>query len=474
MDAFVKEQLGRSNEPPKKRRVHVNSSTKVQKRSDLPEAQAKGSKNVMAPLAPPSNLKQEAHRQNEIYEQHYHGAFDTDTESIGDTTTNSSVLYARQQQEASGHARQQTQPILDSHSDNEDDEGRDDRFENARALRRQYPDDFETDEQALDMLDSGRVLQIQDGQFAWFGGAESYPTTTSGHWEDDDIPAQEGEVHGAQHQSPVGQSDVEDETQRFDVDPQRSVAEIDPSRPPTGDQIANAHNQLSSKGDLHMDRRQRDVYQQVRQQAGMPQRIAQRESRPITPQIPTKTAEQVTPRSTPYRHTADTKHPTVQARAPHTELPISPQEHDQLELDFEPPELYSKSFNDLKRMPFDNDPNAGDPVLHGADQAKPLAERLLQVSALPPDQQADFLASLSLDDWEDAGDWFVAQFSQILQRMKDARREKRRLAVSFEDEIEKRHQAVSRRRSTVEGALKGMRMSGAAVLQGTPKKNTKI
>ncbi|KAL9090527.1 MAG: hypothetical protein Q9165_005288 [Trypethelium subeluteriae] len=475
MNAFVKEQLGRSNEEPsKKRRVHVNSSSKLQKRSGLPDAQNPDSKNVIAPpIALPSNVKREVRGQNEMYEQHYHGAFDTDTESIGDTTTNSSMLFAGRQQEISRQARQQEQPILDSYSDDEGNKQRDDRFENARALRQQYPDDFETDEQALDMLESGRVLQIQDGQFAWFEGAESYPTTTSGRWEDDDIPVQENGLQDAQYQHSTGKSDIEDETQHFDVGPQHYTGEINHPRLPTNNEIESVHDQPRSRGNSDLDHRQRDVYHQVRQQAGVPQRIAQRESRPITPHMPTKTAEQVTPRLTPYKHTTEIKHPIVQARAPSAEEPTPGQEHDQLQLDFQPPDLYAKSYNDLKRMPFDNDPHAADPVLHGADQAKPLAERLVQVSALPPDPQADFLAGLDLDDWEDAGDWFVAQFSQILQRLKDARREKRRLAISFEDEIEKRHETVSRRRSTVEGALKEMRMSGAAVLQGTPKKSTK-
>jgi hypothetical protein len=50
------------------------------------------------------------------------------------------------------------------------------------------------------------------------------------------------------------------------------------------------------------------------------------------------------------------------------------------------------------------------------------------------------------------------------------RREKRKAARAFEDEIEVRETAVSKKRALTNAAMIEMKTSGIAVLQGTPGK----
>ncbi|KAK4992750.1 hypothetical protein LTR50_000874 [Elasticomyces elasticus] len=140
-----------------------------------------------------------------------------------------------------------------------------------------------------------------------------------------------------------------------------------------------------------------------------------------------------------------------------------------LKLDHEPSELYKMDYADLRHAPFDVDPNAGPPLI-GDHEFADLPEKLHNVARMVPDFQTRFFASLNIDEWENAGDWFLDQFSDIVQRMKIARKEKRQLAKGFEDEIERRHSEVSRKLKAADEALKAMRTSGQTVLQGTPKK----
>lgn len=143
-----------------------------------------------------------------------------------------------------------------------------------------------------------------------------------------------------------------------------------------------------------------------------------------------------------------------------------------VELDYEPDVLYGKDLTALRDEPFDVDPR----VASRTDAVPPgttLSDQVSAVFKLEAEQQREFFASLSLDQWEDAGDWFREQFSVMLVRMKQARREKRDLVHRFEDEIERRFDSVVKKRKLTENALAGMRSSGQQVLQNTPQKKQK-
>ncbi|KAK4629791.1 uncharacterized protein CLAFUR5_08049 [Fulvia fulva] len=143
-------------------------------------------------------------------------------------------------------------------------------------------------------------------------------------------------------------------------------------------------------------------------------------------------------------------------------------------LDYEEDEIYAMNFSALKAESFDVDPQADELQLPSVQQQATFQDKLQAVSVLPARSQGDFYKSLPVEQWEEAGDWFLDQFGEVLKKFKAARQDKRKAAMAFEDEIEKRHEAVSRKRKITEDALGEMRKTGSVVLQGTPKsKRTK-
>jgi hypothetical protein len=139
-------------------------------------------------------------------------------------------------------------------------------------------------------------------------------------------------------------------------------------------------------------------------------------------------------------------------------------------LDYDLEELYNKDYASLKGEPFDHSPHAQPFVIHGLPDTAILTDKLVRLNGAEPQTQASFFTSLNIDEWEEAGDWFLDRFGETIKRLKDVRREKRKAARAFEDEIEVRETAVSKKRVLTRAAMVEMKTSGAAVLQGTPGK----
>ncbi|KAF7198409.1 hypothetical protein HII31_00148 [Pseudocercospora fuligena] len=143
-------------------------------------------------------------------------------------------------------------------------------------------------------------------------------------------------------------------------------------------------------------------------------------------------------------------------------------------LDYEEKELFKMDYGRLKAMPFDADPNIVQFEFDAAEQPDTLEEKFKAAANLPADTQADFLGTLSLEQWEQAGDWFLVRFADLATRFKNARNAKRKAAREFESEIEKRHEMVAKKQKLTEIAMNEMKESGGKVLQGTPKKTRKV
>lgn len=143
------------------------------------------------------------------------------------------------------------------------------------------------------------------------------------------------------------------------------------------------------------------------------------------------------------------------------------------ELDYQPHELYCLKYDDVKDAVFDSAPRSVPFKLPEHLPNMTLSEQLSSAARLSSDQQVSFFASLQMDAWEEAGDWFLDRFGELVSRFKTARQEKRKAARTFEDEIEKRHEAISKKRKVTEDALGEMKINGALILQGTPRKARK-
>ena len=143
------------------------------------------------------------------------------------------------------------------------------------------------------------------------------------------------------------------------------------------------------------------------------------------------------------------------------------QEQLEMNLDYLEDELDGMPYSKLQQEPLDHDPNAPDSVLPSSMDNKPLADRLLAAQKLDPEKQRVFFAALRFDDWEEAGDWFVGQFSSLIGKFRDARKEKRGAARDFEDEMHGRHHVVEKRKHVIEDAMVNMKVEGQGLLRGS-------
>ncbi|SMR52912.1 unnamed protein product [Zymoseptoria tritici ST99CH_1E4] len=142
-----------------------------------------------------------------------------------------------------------------------------------------------------------------------------------------------------------------------------------------------------------------------------------------------------------------------------------------VELDYEASKLFAMKYEELKAASFDVDPKLG--AVDLAPEHNTLEEKLSVVARLNDTMKSKFFAGLTINEWEDAGDWFLQRFGEVASKLKDNRRKKRKIAQEFENEVEKRHGAVSKKMNITTDALSLMKQSGAQVLEGTPKKAKK-
>lgn len=142
------------------------------------------------------------------------------------------------------------------------------------------------------------------------------------------------------------------------------------------------------------------------------------------------------------------------------------------DLDYELEELYEKDFGDLQNEPFDGPPREDVHDAPSDSSSKPLEERLAAFSKVDVQSQRELFSSLEIEQWEEAGDWFQKRFSEIFDRLKAARRNRRDKASEFEQRIAQRQQAVTKKRKITDDALSEMKRTGNLVL--TPKKKQRV
>ncbi|KAK4544037.1 hypothetical protein LTR36_004535 [Oleoguttula mirabilis] len=201
---------------------------------------------------------------------------------------------------------------------------------------------------------------------------------------------------------------------------------------------------------------------QPRQKKESKSRQVRRASPPVQQQV-TKTAPEPEPLSNAALEDQNDLSNRFEHEVEHHEEPKE-------ELDYERSELYAMDYRALKKAKFDVNPNATYFGMLDDQPAITLTEQLASVSRLQPADQAHFMSTLDINQWEEAGDWFLGRFGELFSRFRGARQAKRKAASEFEEEIEARHGAVSKKRKLTENALSEMKTSGAQVLQGTPKK----
>ncbi|QIX00934.1 hypothetical protein AMS68_006451 [Peltaster fructicola] len=129
-------------------------------------------------------------------------------------------------------------------------------------------------------------------------------------------------------------------------------------------------------------------------------------------------------------------------------------------LDYDLHTLHKMEYKQLREESFDHDPH-GKPF---PDEDVTLSVKLNSLMALTPEEWTEFFYSLPIDEWEDAGDWFIDQYSSKLASLKHLRRQRRTMAQAFEVDVEQRQQAVVDKRIAIRNTMNSMRTHGAQVL----------
>lgn len=173
-------------------------------------------------------------------------------------------------------------------------------------------------------------------------------------------------------------------------------------------------------------------------------------------------------RSTAYYHQGQDDEHDVGYQNYNLQRNPSPNREPQLDYDSET--LHRMSFDNLASEPFDFNPKKR--ALQRAennDDDKPLQQRLRQAVNLDEIAQNTMLSDLTLEEWEEAGEWFMTRFSELMKEMTKARRDKRRAAAELEREVAKRNDAIANKQQKLEEVVKEMRSGGESLLK-TPRK----
>ncbi|KAF2796675.1 hypothetical protein K505DRAFT_323124 [Melanomma pulvis-pyrius CBS 109.77] len=437
--------------------------------------------------------------------------YDTDTESLDTTAHQRSVMQVEDGQQ---HGQQYVQELVgddeydEDGSDDEDEEGDDEEgggdgeFEGTDSQEQAYE---EHEQQLLRRAGIAHAppnvqqafLETYEPQRGVFDGDESYPTTASG--PPSNFPQDQEQTPDDCDQQIVSPS------------PQRPVMKGQPvQRPPAA--LETTHTMYS----------QPQVFQKAaalrvnqRTDSNVPVRGGALQQSHRTP--PPNTQPTIYSQSTPPNLSNGNTHQNVRMRANHAprrgpQQPSAPthpgsvkpvqqpapakraipsqlveevhiheqpvkEVHAHLQApveDYDRPALLKMDYEQLKNEDFDTIPRATNPVLSQDMLQKPLIDRLTHVrKSLNSEDQGKFFSSLPTDEWEEAGDWFLGQFSSIIERTKNARQEKRKLAKDFEAEVEQRHRKVAKKQREVEHAMSKMKAHGQNLMPKSPMRGSK-
>jgi Extracellular mutant protein 11 len=137
-------------------------------------------------------------------------------------------------------------------------------------------------------------------------------------------------------------------------------------------------------------------------------------------------------------------------------------------IDYDDEKLKDMKYSDLKAEDWDVIPNPKPFELPAELEGKALGDQIAYYAdRIKTDEDAVlFFEQLPTSEWEQAGDWLIEKFADLLKQLKDKRQEKRRITEKFESEIEAREKAVRDKSDLFEKKLKEMQASGEGVLRG--------
>ncbi|KAH8884782.1 hypothetical protein GQ53DRAFT_619569, partial [Thozetella sp. PMI_491] len=134
--------------------------------------------------------------------------------------------------------------------------------------------------------------------------------------------------------------------------------------------------------------------------------------------------------------------------------------------DYDDAELDSMSYSDLRAQTFDYDPQAAALQQTEVPTGGTIEEKLEHYRGKDSLLQHQFFTQISVAEWEASGDWFLDQFGGVMEKMKAARKEKRKVVGEFENEIATREEAVRGKIEGIEHTLLELKEEGQTMMEG--------
>lgn len=136
------------------------------------------------------------------------------------------------------------------------------------------------------------------------------------------------------------------------------------------------------------------------------------------------------------------------------------------ELDYDDGALAAMEYGALKEEAFDFDPAQAEAQSVSEPLRGTLPEKLEHFLGKDEAEQASFFHKMPVKDWEASGDWLLERFGDILDRVKEARREKRNIVNAYENEIAEREEAVRNKIHGIGQTLNELKSSGEGMMLG--------
>ncbi|KAI0598329.1 extracellular mutant protein 11-domain-containing protein [Biscogniauxia sp. FL1348] len=136
----------------------------------------------------------------------------------------------------------------------------------------------------------------------------------------------------------------------------------------------------------------------------------------------------------------------------------------QYDLDYDDGVLSSMNYAELKKEEFDFDPAQAEAQSVVQPLRGTLPERLNHFRDKDQQSQMDLFTNMPVKEWEDAGDWFLDRFGDVMGKLRAARRNKRAVMEQFENEIAEREEAVRNKINTIGQTLTDLKSEGEGMM----------
>ncbi|KAL1887578.1 hypothetical protein Sste5346_010132 [Sporothrix stenoceras] len=136
--------------------------------------------------------------------------------------------------------------------------------------------------------------------------------------------------------------------------------------------------------------------------------------------------------------------------------------------DYDDSMLHAMSYSELRDEPFDHDPARM--AIHQPPTAPAklatIEDRLVHFKGKDANSQHHFFTEMSVTEWDECGDWFLTQFAELSNKIREKRQAKRRRMADFEDEITEREKTVRHKAESIERTLGDLRHEGEGMMRG--------